>query len=224
MSEEENAVVDQQDQAYAEPEASNDSHEEVSNKSENSEQSVRNDAEKNWAEMRRAMREKDRKIDELERRFAEFSNPKQKESDEDKDDLMTRADLDRYWEKKEQKRLAEEAEDRVRLRHRDFDDVFTKENIELFLEQERELAETLQYISDPYKQAETAYKMLKKFGKSTDAIHDRKKAEANSKKPVSVQAVTKSSAIGDAHRFENGLTKELKKSLYEEMQKAMKYG
>jgi hypothetical protein len=50
----------------------------------------------------------------------------------------------------------------------------------------------------------------------------KQRALANSQKPVSVNAVTKNSAIGNAHMFENGLTKELKKSLYDEMKNAMK--
>lgn len=231
MVEEENSSVDQQDQALLEPETSNDTQEQASREAEEAEQRKRNDAEKNWAEMRRAMREKDQQINELRRQFEDISNrsPSKEKQDEfasmAEDDILTVAQAKKLVQKMAlaetqkvfKEREVAEVEDRLRLRHRDFDDVVTKENIELFLEQEKELAETLQYITDPYKQAETAYKMLKKFGKSSSTFQDKKKAEENSKKPVSVQAVTKTSAIGDAHKFENGLTPELKKQLYKEM-------
>ncbi len=55
-----------------------------------------------------------------------------------------------------------------------------------------------------------------------EPLREKQKAIANSQKPVSVNAVTKSSAIGNAHMFENGLTPELKKSLWDEMERARK--
>jgi hypothetical protein len=77
---------------------------------------------------------------------------------------------------------------------------------------------------DPYAQAVAAYKMLKKQGIGDMARLQPQKAKAleNSRKPVSVQTVTKSSAIGEVHKFDNGLTPELRKELWKEMQQAMK--
>ena len=72
-----------------------------------------------------------------------------------------------------------------------------------------------------------AYKLLKNTGygapvKSAAPTLEKKKALENSQKPLSVNTVTKQSAIGNAHAFENGLTPDLKKQLWADMQKAMK--
>ena len=95
-------------------------------------------------------------------------------------------------------------------------------------QQEPELAQSLWNLrDDPYAQGVAAYKLIKKLGigkeeeEQGDSV-EKKKAIENSKKPLSVQAVSKSSAIGNAHLFENGLTKELKKQLWSEMQEAKK--
>lgn len=81
--------------------------------------------------------------------------------------------------------------------------------------------------NDPYAQSVAAYKMLKRFGygaQKTNQILDKKKAQENSQKPVSVNAVSKQSSIGNVQTFENGLTPELKRSLWADMQRAMKAG
>jgi hypothetical protein len=117
-------------------------------------------------------------------------------------------------------------EDRLSSKFQDFNQVVTRENIELLKETEPELAMSLAQNTDQYSQGVAAYKLLKRLGigeeVAKEPVKEKQKAVANSQKPLSVNAVTKSSAIGNAHMFENGLTPELKKSLYEEMQKARK--
>ena len=96
-----------------------------------------------------------------------------------------------------------------------------------FLKNEHpEIAESLHALrSEPYKQAKAIYKAVKAFvpKQSPQTTIDKNKAEVNSKKPISVQAAPKQSAIGQANMFENGLTPELKKQLLKEMQDAAKY-
>ncbi|MGD0510650.1 MAG: hypothetical protein ABSA33_02305, partial [Candidatus Micrarchaeaceae archaeon] len=81
--------------------------------------------------------------------------------------------------------------------------------------------------SDPYTQAVAAYKLLKRTGIGDMAKTQPQKARAieNSKKPMSVNAVTRSSAIGNAKAFENGLmtmTPEYAAQLRREMDEATK--
>jgi len=83
MSEEENKSVEGNLEATAQATQSTE-HNDVSQEAKEAEQRKRNDAEYNWAEMRRQMREKDQQIEELRNQFSEISNrqPTQQEEDE----------------------------------------------------------------------------------------------------------------------------------------------
>jgi len=197
------------------------------------------DQEYNWAEARRRNSELERRLEQQEaelRRLQSHNAPKEPE-----DELATLADDDIITVKQHKqmaakiaKQVAEDVyrqkealtiDDRLKSKFPDFDDVVTKDNIELLQQQEPELAQSLFALAhDPYAQAAAAYKMLKKTGIGDMAKQQPQKAKAleNSKKPVSVQSVTKSSAIGEVHKFENGLTPELRKELWKEMQQAIK--
>lgn len=215
-------------------------HDDVSEEAQESEQSKRNDAEYNWAEMRRQMREKDQQIEELRRQFESISNRKPTQEEEDElatlaeDDILTVAQAKKLAQKLARnvaedvikKREAATVEERVQLKFPDYAEIVSKENIELLKQTEPELAQSLYYMPDPYQQAVAAYKLLKKIAAKNETGNslERKKAMENSKKPVSVNAVTKQSAIGDAHLFENGLSKEAKARYWKEMQDAIKAG
>ena len=117
--------------------------------------------------------------------------------------------------------------DRISAIYPDFDEVVSPENVETLRTSEPELYAGLQRLADdPLSQAKGAYKLLKKLvvkGESDDMARNKAKLAENSKKPVSVQTVTKhSSALGDVHKFDGGLTPDLKKQLYKEMQAAAK--
>ncbi len=196
----------------------------------------RNDAEYNWAEARRQMRDKDQQIEELRKQLSHNQPKASPEEDElgklAEDDIITVSQA-RKLAAKMAKQTAEDVlrqrdaatiEDRLKLHYPDYADVLSNENIELLKQTEPELAMSISHIPDPYNQAVAAYKLLKKVNpkKSDSNALEKKKAMENSQKPVSVQAVTKQSAIGNAHVFENGLTKELKDQYWKEMQQAMK--
>lgn len=203
-------------------------------KQQEAEQRKRNDAEYNWAEMRRQMREKDQQIDDLNKRFSQLTpRPSPEEDDLSKlaeDDILTVAQAKKLATKMARnaaeevykQREANTVEERVQLKFPDYAEIVTKENIELLKLNEPELAQSLAHMPDPYSQAVAAYKLLKKVGKEAAPSNEKRKAMENSQKPVSVNAVTKSSAIGNAHLFENGLTPDLKKQMWAEMQQAMK--
>jgi hypothetical protein len=200
---------------------------------------VMDDQERNWKEARRRMQELERRTQEQDELIRKMQSPQNGQSEEDDlakladDDIVT-AKQARSLAQKMARQVADEAikareattvDERVKNRFSDFDDVVTKENIDLLKQQDPELAQSLYALAhDPYAQAVAAYKMLTKTGIANMAKSQPQKAKAleNSKKPVSVQSVTKSSAIGNAHSFENGLTPELRKQLQKEMDEARK--
>lgn len=196
----------------------------------------RNDAEYSWAEVRRQIKDKDQQIDELRKQLSQNQPKAAPEEDEigrlAEDDIITVAQAKKLAAKMAKQtaqevlrqREAATIEDRLKLHYPDYAEVLSNENIELLKQNEPELAMSISHIPDPYNQAVAAYKLLKKVApkKGDSNALEKKKAMENSQKPISVQAVTKQSAIGNAHVFENGLTKELKDQYWKEMQQAMK--
>lgn len=238
MTEEENMSVEEENLEATAQATDSAEHNDVSQEAQEAEQRKRNDAEYNWAEVRRQMREKDQQIEDLKRQFSKFADRKPTEEEEDElaklaeDDILTVAQAKKLAQKMAKnvamdvirQREASTVDERVALKFQDYADVVTKENIELAERLEPELAEAIGKMDDPYKQRVSAYKLLKRVASTRDAGNsvEKKKAQANAQKPLSVNAVTKQSAIGNAHLFENGLTKDLKKQLWKEMQDAMK--
>lgn len=231
MSEEENVNVEQEVVQPSEAAEHND----VSQEAQESEQSKRNDAEYNWAEMRR-QREKDREeLNALKAELNRLKPPVQEPEDDfgiKDDDLLEGRHLKDL--KREIKQLKSELKQRdssnvdkmIKIDFPDYYSVVNKENLELLEKTDPELAESLLYQPDEYKKKAAAYKLIKKtLGNQVPQNSlERKKAAENSQKPISVNAVTKNSAIGNAHLFENGLTPELKKMLQEEMRQAIRAG
>ncbi len=197
------------------------------------------DQDRNWKEARRKMQELESKAREQEEVIRKLSSPPaQKEDDElDKlgdEDIVTKRQAIKLASKMAEsiaqkvikEREASTVDERLQLKYPDFAQVVTKENIEFLKENEPELAESLSYYPDPFKQGIAVYKLLKRAsiteGEVVANTAQKQKAIKNSQKPVSVNAVTKQSAIGNAHMFENGLTPELKASLLKEMREAAK--
>lgn len=234
MTEEENKSVEEVVPQGAAQTIESEEHNDVSNESQEDKQSKRNDADHNWAEMRRS-REKDReKMDALESEINLLKSPPKTEEEDfgiSDDDLVEGKHLKDL--KREIKKLKSDlnrkeissVEERVQTKFSDYSDVVSKDNIELLKQKEPELAQSIYHIKDPYSQAVAAYKLIKNTiaGNNENSLEKRKAME-NSQKPVSVNAITKQSAIGNAHLFENGLTKDLKSQLWKEMQSAMKSG
>jgi hypothetical protein len=199
----------------------------------------RNDQEYNWAEARRKMQELDRQNRDMAEQLQKMQQSKNPEVDEEAElaklgdeELVSVSQVKKLAASMAKKvanqvmkeREASTVDERLQSKYSDYADVVSKENIELLKQQEPELALSLWRLADdPYAQGVAAYKLLKKVGVNSDMPSpEKEKALKNSKKPLSVNAVTKQSAIGNAHIFENGLTPELKKSLLKEMQEAAK--
>lgn len=197
------------------------------------EQAQEDPQEKNWRELRNALKELKRENQALRHEVNRIHEPKQRAVEEDEDDddysdgVVTPKHLQKAISRIEQKLYEKEkssVEDRLRAKYSDFDDVFTQENIEYLQKNDPELALSLRALSnDPYKQAIAAYKLLRKtdyFLQNTS--QDKVKIAQNQTKPTSVQSVRKQGALAEANRFANGLTKDLKEQLWKEMQQYSK--
>jgi hypothetical protein len=229
-------VIDQPAQEVVQSTDSDETHNDRQEEAQPSQQSRRTDVDYNWAEARRKMQELERKAAEQDVLIARLSRPAPVEDDLEKlsdDDIIT-VKQHKQMAAKIAKQVAEEVvkqreaatmEERLATKFPDYDQVVTADSIELLKKSEPELALSLQSLGhDPYAQAVAAYKLMKKTGIGLPKTDEKKRAMENIKKPVSVQTVAKQSAIGSAHAFENGLTPEMKKQLYAEMQQAARLG
>ncbi len=233
MSEEENQSVEEiVSEAVAQPQESTDDTQAM-------EAQRRKDAEYNWSEMRKQMREKDREIAELRDQFSSLTRKAQPPEEDElaklaEDDILTVAQAKKLATKLARQtaeqllkeKEASNVDERLQVKYPDFMSTVTKENIEILKETKPHLAKALMKFSDdPYTQSELAYEYIKTYvpqREENKMTLEKKKAEENSKKPLSVQAAPKHSAIGQAHQFENGLTPELKNQLWKEMQQIRK--
>jgi hypothetical protein len=166
---------------------------------------------------------------ELERLKAQRQSPVEEDYDSGRE-LLTKAEAEAAIQRGIDRRLQEESRrtlpQRMEARYKDFNEVVTIEALDALTKAEPELAAALDKIPDHDLQAVSVYKLLKSRSPapaptSVKTIEEKKFAE-NATKPRSINSVAAQSPIGNAHVFENGLTPELKASLYKEMQKARK--
>lgn len=233
MSDDENVNVAEQlaNTEVVQPSESENTAPERDDNASNNSESKRNDQEYNWKQASRKLRDLEKQNEELAKALNRIQKPEAEDDELDKmgdDDIMTKAQAKKMAERMARQvservikeREAMTAEDRVKAKFPDFDSVVTRENIELLKQSEPEVAQSLAMNPDPYAQAVAVYRTLKTSGLGrSDLANEKQKAISNSKKPVSVNAVSKgASAIANAHIFESGLTPELKASLYKEMQ------
>lgn len=112
-------------------------------------------------------------------------------------------------------------ESRIKSNYPDFDRVVNDTTVGVLRDQYPELFNTISTSSDLYSKAVTAYTLVKRLGLVADQETQQEKdqAERNMGKPRSLQSISKSqdSPLARAHAFENGLTDDLKKTLWKEM-------
>jgi predicted RNase H-like nuclease (RuvC/YqgF family) len=191
---------------------------------------VEDKQEKNWKEARHALKELRRQNEELRAHLNQLSSKNQPQEEEEvaPDDWITQKKLQRELAHLRAELKAKESEtvvDRLKARFNDFDDVVSPENVEYLKENDPELALSLQALKDdPYQQGLAAYKLLKKtdYYLNRDAMKEQKKIQQNQTKPPSVNQVRKGGPLAEANRFDRGLTPELRKQLWQEMQDARK--
>ena len=118
-------------------------------------------------------------------------------------------------------------EARLKAQFPDFDKVINEENISRLRSEEPELSATIASTADIYNKAVSAYKMIKKLGIYVEDNYqaDKNAAHANSLKPRPSAAVSPQrgdSPLTKANAFADGLTPELKKQLWKEMEEHSK--
>jgi hypothetical protein len=119
-------------------------------------------------------------------------------------------------------------EARLKTEYPDFDRIVSTENVKELSAQYPELTATLNATPDLYAKAVSAYTMIKKLGITPpqDIItQERIQVAKNAAKPRPVASISPqhgSGALEHANAFANGLTEDLKKQLWKEMQESMK--
>lgn len=187
-----------------------------------------NSQDKNWRAMREQMEELKRYSQRLESEVQRMRAPPppqqvEEEINASEDDLST-VGLTRKLAKKEAqsivkefmtKKEAEFAEQMARLKYPDYDAVVSNDNLQRLVQTAPELAKMLMNNPDPV----GAYKLLKQVSLGSQEAAQLKENQA---KPRSVQSVGQTSALSQANAFAQGLTPDLRKQLWNEMQEAIK--
>jgi len=183
-------------------------------------------AEYNFREARKAIEERNRRIQELEYQLQnqQQSQVSHDESDEledvGADDYLTRRQAEQLALRKAQELIAAQEkntlEDRTRGKFKDYDDVVTDENVRELIEDDRDLADSISNSPNPYA---TAYKMIKKSSfyqdKGKKPSREEEKIVKNSQKPVSANAI-QSRPLAQANNYAFGSEDE-RRALYREM-------
>jgi len=193
----------------------------------------------------RRLREKAERTDYLERELARVMQEQQRSNTLSADDSPGFADddlvegkhlkkvkqelrdLKKEIESYKQTNSAMTAEARIKAQFGDFDKVVTKDTIASLREEYPEIAASINSNSDVYTQAVAAYTLIKKLNIAPDEQYaaDRNRVQANTAKPrplTSVSPQSGESPLSRANAFAEGLTPELKKNLFKEMQEAKK--
>jgi len=122
-------------------------------------------------------------------------------------------------------------EAKIKAHFPDFEEVVSKENVEILNAEYPEIAQSLKDTKDIYAKAKAAYTVMKKFGIGQidqELIMKQKekiKAVANVSKPrplASISPQQGDSPLSRANAFANGLTKDLQAQLLKEMMEAKK--
>jgi len=119
-------------------------------------------------------------------------------------------------------------EEKLRRQYSDFDEIVNPDNMKLFKEKDPEMADIIaRSQSSLYSRGAAAYKRIKELTYSVKDNHaqDREKAHSNMSKPRPMNSVSPQSGdspLSMANAFANGLTPELKKQLWKEMEEAAK--
>ena len=119
------------------------------------------------------------------------------------------------------------AEAKLKATYPDFDAVVTADNVNLLREMHPDIAATLNSSNDLYIKAASAYKLIKQFGIGAADPYAQEKALAkkNAAKPrptASISPQAGDSPLTHANAFANGLTPDLQKQLWREMQDVRK--
>lgn len=118
-------------------------------------------------------------------------------------------------------------EAQIKAQYPDFDSVVSKDNIDVLRSQYPEIAQTLNTSPDLYSKAVSAYTLIKKLGIIPDdqTLLNHQAVQRNVAKPrplASIAPQEGDSPLSHANAFANGLTPDLQKKLWSEMNAARK--
>jgi len=128
----------------------------------------------------------------------------------------------------EKQAVSQADESRLKSRYTDFDKVVNADTIAKLRDEDPDFAETIAYsTSSLYARGSSTYKKIKDLGLYVEDKHekDRALAQQNASKPRPLNSVSPQqgdSPLSMANAFANGLTPDLKKQLWKEMQDASK--
>jgi hypothetical protein len=120
--------------------------------------------------------------------------------------------------------LEDTAEARISAKYPDFYSVVNSDSMAALRQADPEMADTLNDGRDLYKKAVSVYKAIKNLGVQTNGTEaDKKRAQENMSKPRPLSSVSPQQGdtpLSQANAFAQGLTPELKKQLWKEMEEA----
>ena len=184
---------------------------------------------RNWREMRKKLEYYEQRLEDFEKRQPPAVSRQPQPEEEDvalaDDDIVTAKDV-KLLAKKMAKELyqqervkfeAETAEDRLRSKFTDFDDVVGEENVRKLIKDEPELAKVLRATSDPYAKGVAAYRYIRMMDRANPEQVDKQTIRQNLQKPRTTSSL-KESGLDHAEEFASGrMTTEMRQKLYEEM-------
>lgn len=199
-----------------------------------------NDAAKNFRQLREKAERLERERDEAIRHARDLESRKDHvKITQEEDDFHMEADsivegkhlskmhkklkqMEQKFEQYQKQSAETIVETRLKAQHPDFDNVVTRDNIELLRTNYPELANLINSSTDLFAQGQSAYTLIKKLGIQPDETYraDVEKAQKNAAKPkslASIGAQQGDSPMSRANAFANGLTSELKAQLLKEM-------
>ena len=202
---------------------------------------VETELDRNFRELRKEKQRLAYEHEGMKRRLAQYeATQKPKQESEDisigdddivegrhyKQALKTQRQLKADLEQLKQETSNALVNNRIRARFPDYDAVVNSDSVRTLTEDDPELANTLLTSTDEYNRSVLAYKEIKKRGIVPDTSFDgdKKRAQENAVKPkplVSVSPQQGDSPLSHANAFANGLTPELQKQLWKEMNDAM---
>lgn len=187
-------------------------------------QPVESKQDRNWREMRQKLEHYEKKLADLEQK----NQPKAVEEEElnlSDDDIVTAKDVKKLAKKMAREIVAQDrmryeadtAEDRLRTKYSDFDEVVNEDNVKKLLREEPELAKVLKSTADPYAKGVAAYRYIRLMERANPEAVDKQVIRQNLAKPRTTTSI-KDSGLDHVEEFASGrLTAEMRRKLYEEM-------
>ena len=195
--------------------------------SEAQQQPVESKQDRNWREMRQKLEHYEKKLADLEQK----NQPKAVEEEDinlSDDDIVTAKDVKKLAKKMAREIVAQDrmryeadtAEDRLRTKYSDFDEVVNEDNVKKLLREEPELAKVLKSTADPYAKGVAAYRYIRMMERANPETMDKQAIRQNLSKPRTTTSI-KDSGLDHVEEFANGrLTADMRRKLYEEMRSA----